>query len=116
MGASAGVPGRCGRAAHSGVWPWHGRTEMAEEEKAKDPTDEKDAAQERAAAFWAEVRDAKLVLEFAVASGFTTADGRKLDNATIAAIKKAEDAVGADKLPNTDARTEFEQAYRDLTL
>jgi len=57
-----------------------------------------------------------MVLEYAVASGFTTADGRKLDDATIAAIKKAEDAAAPDRLPGLEDRTEFAKAYRDLTL
>jgi len=83
---------------------------MAEEDTAEQK------AQDKAKAFWDEVMDAKLVLEFAVASGFRTADGRKLDDATIAAIKKAEDMAAPGKLPPADARTEFEKAYRDLTL
>jgi len=83
---------------------------MAEEDTAEHK------AQKKAKAFWDEVMGASLVLEFAVASGFKTADGRKLDDATIAAIKKAEEMIEPDKLPPADARTEFEKAYRDLTL
>ena len=83
---------------------------MAEEDTAEHK------AQDKAKTFWDEVLDAKLVLEFAVASGFKTADGRKLDDATIAAIKKAEDVAAPDKLPGLGDRTEFEKAYRDLTL
>jgi len=73
-------------------------------------------ADDRAKAFWREVSDARMVLEYAVASGFTTADGRKLGDATIAAIKKAEDAAAPDRLPGLEDRTEFAKAYRDLTL
>lgn len=83
---------------------------MAEDDKAENK------GRDTAKAFWDEVMDAKLVLEFAVASGFTTADGRKLDDATIAAIKKAEDAIDPNTPPPAADRTAFEIAYRDLML
>jgi hypothetical protein len=70
----------------------------------------------RAAAFRKEVMDAKTVLAYAVASGFTTADGRKVDDATIARIEAAEDLLGQANLPDAKARADFESAYRDLTL
>lgn len=87
---------------------------MAEDEETEGTSG--GTADGKAKAFWREVSDAKMVLEYAVASGFTTADGRKLDDATITAIKKAEEAAAPDKLPSLEDRTEFEKAYRDLTL
>jgi hypothetical protein len=60
--------------------------------------------------------DARTVLAYAVASGFTTADGRKVDDATIARIEAAEDLLGQANLPDAKARADFESAYRDLTL
>jgi len=99
---------------------------MAEEEAAEHrvqdevhdevPDQGQGKAQDRPKTFWDEVRDAKMVLEFAVANGFTTSDGRKLDDKIIADIEKAADGAGAETPPGADARIGFKKAYRDLTL
>jgi hypothetical protein len=63
-----------------------------------------------------EVAEAKLLLEFAVAQGYTTEDGRTVDNNLIKAIKDAEDLVLKGEFPPSEQRTDFEKAYRDLSL
>jgi hypothetical protein len=61
-----------------------------------------------------EVADATLLLDFAISSGFTTADGRKVDDELVNAIKHAQDLAGKPDLPGADERAAFERAYRDL--
>lgn len=66
------------------------------------------------ARFDEEVGDATLLLDFAIATGFATADGRKVDDELVNAIKLAQDLVGKPDLPSAEDRAAFERAYRDL--
>jgi len=58
--------------------------------------------------FHREVKEARELLEFAIA------EGRAVPDRLIAAIKKAEEFLRSRALPTPDERTTFEQAYRDL--
>ena len=58
--------------------------------------------------FQKEVRDAQMLLEYAVATG------KGIDNRLVAAIKTAEQFLLETALPAAEARTTFEQSYREL--
>ena len=63
-----------------------------------------------------EVLEAKALLDFAVAQGFTTADGRKVDDRLVDQVKLAEDWLATGEFPSGEQRGQFEKSYRDLTL
>jgi hypothetical protein len=67
-------------------------------------------------AFRREVDDARLMLDFAVSSGFKSADDRKVPDEIILAINRAEDLLATEGGPAAPARAELEKAYRDLSL
>jgi hypothetical protein len=65
--------------------------------------------------FKKEVRDAKILLEFAVAEGYATQEGKIVNDSLIEAIKNAENTILKEELPEPSERASFEKAYRDLT-
>jgi hypothetical protein len=58
--------------------------------------------------FKQEIRDARELLDFAIANG------RSVDDDIIAGIQNAEDLLTATAMPSPDLRTKFEKVYRDL--
>jgi hypothetical protein len=58
--------------------------------------------------FHREIRDAQMLLNYAVAAG------KPIENRLVAAIKTAEQFLQESSLPDNEARTIFEQSYRDL--
>lgn len=66
--------------------------------------------------FDAEVADATLMLNFAIANGVSGPNNAKLSDAIIEAVKQAQDLAGKNEPPNAEERAKFEIAYRDLAL
>src|SRR5262249_8542168 len=73
-----------------------------------------DADPAHVAEFKREVRDAKLVLEFAVENGTVGPDARPVDEAIMLTIKQTDDLLIAGTFPDAAGRTRFEAAYAKL--
>ncbi len=68
--------------------------------------------------FWNEVVEATELLDYAIASGYETEDGRKVSPEMISNIKEIHQHLEAcedTKLPPTDEMAKFEKAYYDLS-
>ncbi len=68
--------------------------------------------------FWNEVVEATELLDYAVASGYETEDGRKVSPEMISSIKEIHqhlEACESTKLPPADEVAKFEKAYYDLS-
>lgn len=63
-----------------------------------------------------ELQDARYLLDFAICQGFTTSDGRKVDDGLINRIVWGESRIGDDLSASAEDRAEFAKAYRDLAL
>jgi hypothetical protein len=88
---------------------------MADDSAADSPQSDP-KAEPLPAGFIAEVADATMVLDYAIANGVLGPNNQKLDDGLITAIKNAQDIVAKGAATSAAERTLFEVAYRDLAL